>query len=57
LSWQELSAKFHSLAVRVFPNSRCDQIVDSVKGMNSSLALRDIWNLAGRPASLSSQAN
>ncbi len=57
LSWQELSAKFHSLAVRVFPSSCCDQIVDSVKEMNSSLALRDIWNLTARPASLSSQAS
>ncbi len=55
LTWQELSAKFHSLAVRVFPSTRCDQIVNSVKGMNSSSALGDIWKLAAGPAPLSSR--
>jgi 2-methylcitrate dehydratase PrpD len=57
LTWQELSAKFHSLAMRVFPNTRCDQIIDSVKGMNSSAVLRDIWKLAARSNSLSVPAN
>ena len=57
LTWQELTAKFQSLALRVFPTARCDQIVDSVREMNSSTALRDIWNLTARPASLSLPAN
>ena len=39
LTWQELSAKFHSLAARVFPKTRCEQIIASVKGMKSSTAL------------------
>jgi 2-methylcitrate dehydratase PrpD len=57
LSWQELSAKFHSLAARVFPKTRCDQIINSVKDMNPSSVLRDIWKLAARPDSLSVPAN
>jgi 2-methylcitrate dehydratase PrpD len=57
LTWQELSAKFHSLATRVFPKSRCDQIIDSVKEMNSPAELRNIWKLAAHPDSLSLPAN
>lgn len=57
LSWQELSAKFHSLATRVFPKTRCDQIIHSVKDMNPSAALRDIWKLTAGPASRSMPAN
>jgi 2-methylcitrate dehydratase PrpD len=57
LTWQELSAKFHSLAVRVFPTTHCDQIIKSVKEMNSPAELRKIWKLAARPDSLSVQAN
>jgi 2-methylcitrate dehydratase PrpD len=47
LTWPELSAKFKSLAGRVFPEPRCEQIIDSVKGMKASTQLRDIWNLTG----------
>jgi 2-methylcitrate dehydratase PrpD len=57
LTWQELSAKFHSLAKRVFPTTRCDQIIKSVKEMNSPAELRKIWKLAARPASFSAPAN
>jgi 2-methylcitrate dehydratase PrpD len=57
LTWQELSAKFHSLGERVLPTARCEQIVDAVKNMNSSTNLRDIWNLTARPASLSLPAS
>ena len=57
LAWQELSAKFTSLAARVFPKSRCDQIIHSVKGMNTPAELRNIWKLAARPDSLSLPAN
>jgi 2-methylcitrate dehydratase PrpD len=57
LTWQELTAKFQSLAVRVFQTARCDQIVDCVREMNSSTALRDIWNLTARSASLSLPAS
>jgi 2-methylcitrate dehydratase PrpD len=53
LTWQELSAKFLSLATRALPQSRCDQIAQSVKGMNSSTVLGDIWKLASRPVSVS----
>jgi 2-methylcitrate dehydratase PrpD len=49
MTWQELSAKFHSLAVRVFPKTRCDQIIGSVREMNSPSDLRKIWKLAARP--------
>jgi 2-methylcitrate dehydratase PrpD len=57
LTWQELSAKFHSLGERVFPAVRCEQIVDAVRNMNSSANLRDIWNLTARSASLSLPAS
>jgi len=50
LSWQKLSTKFLSLAVRALPEKRCEQLVNSVKDMNASTKLRDIWNLASRPA-------
>jgi 2-methylcitrate dehydratase PrpD len=57
LSWQELSAKFQSLAGRVFPKSRCDQIVSSVKELNPSTELCTIWKLAAGSASRSRPAN
>ena len=57
LTWQELSAKFESLASRVFPKTRCGQIINSVRDMNSSTALRDIWKLAAGSNSLSQPAN
>jgi 2-methylcitrate dehydratase PrpD len=57
LTWQELSAKFHSLATRVFPTKRCDQIIKSVKETKSPAELRKIWKLAARPDSLSAPAN
>ncbi len=57
LTWQELSAKFHSLATRVFPKTHCDQIINSVKDMDSPAELRNIWKLAARPDSLSLRAN
>jgi 2-methylcitrate dehydratase PrpD len=57
LTWQELSAKFHSLATRVILKTRCDQIIDSVKHMNSPTELRKIWKLAARPDSFSAPAN
>jgi 2-methylcitrate dehydratase PrpD len=57
LTWQELSAKFHSLGARVLPTAVCDQIVSSVKEMNSLADLRNIWKLAARPAPLSLPAN
>jgi 2-methylcitrate dehydratase PrpD len=57
LTWQELSAKFHSLATRVFPKTRGDQIINSVKEMNSPTELRKIWKLAARPDSLSAPVN
>jgi 2-methylcitrate dehydratase PrpD len=57
LTWQELSAKFHSLATRVFPTTRCDQIINSVKEMNSPAEFRKIWKLAASPDSFSAPAN
>jgi 2-methylcitrate dehydratase PrpD len=57
LTWQELSGKFHSLAARALPRTRCDQIINSVKEMDSPADLRDIWKLAAHPASVSSPAN
>ena len=57
LTWQELSAKFQSLATRVFPSTRCEEIVSSVKEMKPSTALCNIWKLVASPASLSHPAS
>jgi 2-methylcitrate dehydratase PrpD len=57
LTWPELSAKFHSLATRVFPKTRCDEIIHAVKEMNSAADLRDVWKLTARSDSLSAPAN
>jgi 2-methylcitrate dehydratase PrpD len=45
LSWEELSAKFQSLATRVLPQSSCEQIGNFVSRVGPSTALRDIWKL------------
>ncbi len=57
LTWQELSAKFLSLAARALPKTRCDRIVSSVKDLNSSTVLRDVWKLASRTVPVSVPAN
>ena len=57
LTWQELSAKFESLASRVFPKTRCAQIIQGVKEMELSSSPCEIWKLAARPDSLSRPAN
>jgi 2-methylcitrate dehydratase PrpD len=57
LSWEELSAKFYSLAMLAFPLSRCEQLSDSVAEMNSSTVLGDIWKLAARAPARSLPAN
>jgi 2-methylcitrate dehydratase PrpD len=45
LSWEELSAKFHSLTMHVFPKNRCEQIENAVRGMDRLTVLGDIWKL------------
>jgi 2-methylcitrate dehydratase PrpD len=57
LTWEELSAKFQSLARRVLPGERCDQLVRSVKDMKSSSVLRNIWRLTSRSAAVAAQVN
>lgn len=49
LSWQELTTKFQSLARHVFPQSRCQEIVDSVKEMDRFTSLSALWKLLARP--------
>lgn len=49
LSWQELTAKFKSLAMRTFSPSRCQEIVDSVKDMDRFTSLSALWKLMARP--------
>jgi 2-methylcitrate dehydratase PrpD len=45
LTWEELWAKFHYLAERVLPESRCEQIRRSLAGLNASSRMRDLWKL------------
>ena len=57
LSWEELSAKFYSLAMLALPMSRCEQICHAVSELNSSTILRDVWKLTARAATLPLPAN
>jgi 2-methylcitrate dehydratase PrpD len=57
LTWQELSAKFHSLASLVLSKTRCDQIIAAVREMKSPADLRKIWKLSASPDALSAPAN
>jgi 2-methylcitrate dehydratase PrpD len=50
LSWEELSAKFHSLAMRVLPGERCEKINSLVLEIETSTALREFWKLAALAA-------
>ena len=49
LSWEELTTKFKSLAMRTFPPYRCEEIVDSVKHLDRFPSLSALWKLLGRP--------
>jgi 2-methylcitrate dehydratase PrpD len=57
MSWPELALKFGSLAARVFPRERCNQIVSSVRDLSATSALREIWTLLARPEPQSRPAN
>jgi 2-methylcitrate dehydratase PrpD len=57
LTWEELSAKFHSLATRALPKTRCERIAKSIEDMNRSTVLQEIWKLIGSKNSLSQPAN
>jgi len=57
LTWQELAAKFESLASRVFPKERCREIIQSVEGLSSSRKLGDLWKLTSGSNSRSLPAN
>jgi 2-methylcitrate dehydratase PrpD len=57
LSWEELSAKFRSLAMRVLPRERSEQIIKSVSEINSSAALPKIWKLAALSLPAASESN
>lgn len=46
LSWDELAAKFRSLAGGVLPAYPCGQIESRVRALNESSELRPIWALA-----------
>jgi 2-methylcitrate dehydratase PrpD len=48
-SWQELTTKFQSLAMHIFPQSRCQEIVDSVTEMDRFMSLSALWKLMARP--------
>jgi 2-methylcitrate dehydratase PrpD len=45
LNWEELSAKFQSLAARVLPASRCEQISSGVRDLRQVTVLPDLWKL------------
>jgi 2-methylcitrate dehydratase PrpD len=45
LSWEELEAKFRSLAVRTFDDARCDAIVGAVKRLEMLGSVRELTSL------------
>jgi 2-methylcitrate dehydratase PrpD len=57
LSWEELSAKFRSLAARALPRERCEQINQAVLEINSAHAFRDFWKLTATAAPAASASN
>lgn len=57
LNWEELSAKFTSLAMRALPHARCEQISHQVREIDPSAPLRDIWKLATLSAPAASGSN
>jgi 2-methylcitrate dehydratase PrpD len=57
MTWEELSAKFHSLASRMLPKTRCEEIVNSIEDLKQATALQEIWKLLGSTKSLSQPAN
>lgn len=46
LNWEELSAKFYSLAGGVLPQAQCEQLNEAVHQVDGTCNLRDIWKLA-----------
>ena len=52
LSWDELAAKFTSLAVRALPRERCNQITTCVRELKPSSDLSEIWKLAASAVKL-----
>jgi 2-methylcitrate dehydratase PrpD len=50
LTWEELSGKFSSLAMRALPRERCKQICNLVGEINPSTVLRNIWKLTSLSA-------
>jgi 2-methylcitrate dehydratase PrpD len=56
LGWPELTAKFSSLATRVIPRERSEQIIRLIGEMDASSNLRDIWKWTAVPASARSKA-
>ena len=57
LTWEELSAKFESLALRVLPRDRCEQITNMVGEIQPSSDLRKIWKLAALATPAASGSN
>jgi 2-methylcitrate dehydratase PrpD len=51
LNWAELTAKFCALSESVISKSRCEQISNAIRELNSSSVLRDIWKLAASSGS------
>jgi 2-methylcitrate dehydratase PrpD len=56
LGWPELTAKFSSLATRVIPRERSEQIIRLISEMDASSNLLDIWKWTAVPAAARSKA-
>jgi 2-methylcitrate dehydratase PrpD len=52
LTWDELAAKFTSLALRALPGDRCNQITTAVSELKPSSDLSEIWKLAASAVKL-----
>ena len=50
LSWEELSTKFQSLAVRVLHKDRSEAVSDAVRDLNQFSVLKETWKLTSVPS-------
>jgi len=50
LSWDEIIAKFHSLARDVFDGQRCEEIVTRVRAVEACPSVRELMNILSMPS-------
>ena len=57
LTWEELAAKFTSLAGRALSLTRCEDLGSSVRGLRPTASLTEIWRLGAGADKLTGESN